>query len=175
MDLLVFQLFHGLAGRSNFLDGAAVFFASFLSYLLVAVALWFVFRQASRRSRIFVFVSLALTALVSRGIITETIRFFYDRPRPFESLDLTPFFFDGNPSFPSGHAAFFFALGFVIFSFNRKLGWWFLGLALLNSIARIFAGVHWPTDILGGIVVAALAFFVISQLLKKYQPQSLKI
>lgn len=166
MDLAVFQFFHGLAGRSSIFDGAINFFATYLPYLLAVAAVFLIFRQGDRRQKIFSFIFTALTLLLSRGLLTEIIRFAYARPRPFEMLDFQPLFVpDTHPSFPSGHAAFFFALALAVSYFDRKWGWWFLGLALLNSLGRIAAGVHWPTDILGGIAIAAVSFLAVQRIL----------
>lgn len=167
MDLSIFNFFHFLAGQSGFFDSFIIFFAKYLSYLLVLAAIFFIFRQSGNRRKFSIFIFTALTVLLSRGLVTEIIRFFYDRPRPFEVLNAHPILTDSNPSFPSGHAAFFFALALAIFYFDRKWGWWFLGLAFLNSLARISAGVHWPTDVIGGFLIAAAAFLIIKKILPK--------
>jgi len=67
-------------------------------------------------------------------------------------------------SFPSGHAIFFFALSAVAYSFNKKLGIFFLICSIIMGIARIFVGVHWPSDILGGAVLGIMVGAVISRL-----------
>ncbi|MCP6719912.1 MAG: phosphatase PAP2 family protein [Patescibacteria group bacterium] len=174
MDLFFFQIIHSLAGRLYFLDSLAIFFAKHLPYILVIVALIFVFRIKPLREKIFVFVTLALSVILSRGIITEVIRFFYDRSRPFEVLDFNPLILDINPSFPSGHAAFFFALSIAIFYFSafdgRRWGWWFLGFSALNSLARVFVGIHWLSDILGAVVIAFVSVLIVRRLLKSYMP-----
>lgn len=171
MEVAIFQFLNGFAGRSDILDSAAVFFATYLPYLMVIAAIFFILKRGDNRQKVFTFVSTALTLILSRGLITEIIRFVYNRPRPFEVLGGPPLFIpDTHSSFPSGHAAFFFALALTLFYFDKKWGWWFLGLALLNGLARIFAGVHWPSDILGGLAVALVSYLITTQLLKRYQP-----
>lgn len=172
MDVIFFRFIHSLSGQLYLLDSLAIFLAKYLPYFLVLAALIFVFRVKPFKEKVFVFVTLALSIILSKGIITEVIRFLYDRPRPFEVLGFEPLFLGMNPSFPSGHAAFFFALSIALFFFNRKVGWWFLGFSALNSLARIFVGIHWPSDILGGVVVAFVSFLIVIYLLKPYTPST---
>ena len=64
------------------------------------------------------------------------------------------------------------AMAFSIFCFNRRLGYWFLGLAVLNSLARIFVGVHWPSDILGGFLAAVISILIVKKFLKQCPAKS---
>lgn len=158
MDLSIFEFLFSFAHRSPFLDGFVVFLASYLPILIVFGILFFVFRSSSSwKKRFFLLLLLALSAVIARGILTEVIRFFYERPRPFEFLQISPLFSKESFSFPSGHIAFLFALSFIVFFFHRRWGVVFLALSLLVGIARVVAGVHFPSDILGGIIVALLS------------------
>lgn len=156
-----------MAGSSVFLDSIGVFCAQYLAYLLGIAALFFVFKQSEWRSRIRVFLHLVLAALISRGIIAEIIHQIYNRPRPFLAVSFRPLIGESGASFPSGHASLLFALGFVIFAVNRRWGWWFLILSLVNGIARVFVGVHYPSDIFGGILVGLAGWAVVYFLLER--------
>ena len=94
------------------------------------------------------------------------IRFFYHEPRPFSFYNFTPLFNEAGWSFPSAHAAWFFALALVVFFANRKWGWWFIALAVLMGLARIYAGVHWPMDIVGGAIVGLLSAWAVHRMLR---------
>jgi undecaprenyl-diphosphatase len=166
MDLNIFNVIHGLAGQSGLLDFLGVILAKYLPYIVILIALWLLFREKDFRQKIFNSIFVALTVLISRGIVTESIRFFYDKQRPFQVLGFEPLISETARSFPSGHAAFLFGLAFAVFYFNRRWGWWFLALALLNGVARIFVGVHWPSDILGGIVVGLVSFLIVKLILE---------
>lgn len=120
-----------------------------------------VFLQRGSRRKVYLFCEGALAVILARGIITSAIHFFYEHPRPFAVLGFTPLIPESGSSFPSGHMAFFFALALVVWYANKKWGAWFLILSFLMGIARIYAGVHWPLDILGGIAVGvASAVFI---------------
>jgi undecaprenyl-diphosphatase len=170
MDIAIFNAIHSLAGQSGFSDGVGIFFATYLPYIMGIAAIVFIVKQKSWKERLWNFFFIFLTALVSRGLLTELIRFVWARPRPFVFLGFTPLVSESSVSFPSGHATFFFALAFAILYFNKKWGMWFLSLSLIVGLARIFVGVHWPSDILGGFIVAFLSFLAVRILLKKYTP-----
>lgn len=167
LDDSIFGAIHSLAGQSKFLDSLGVFLASYLPYFLVLGFLIFILRQKKFSEKVFTFLFAGLTVILSRGLITETTRFFYNRLRPFAVLNFNPLISaETNNSFPSGHAAFFFGLAAVVFYFNKKLGTWFLVLTLLNGFARIFVGVHWPSDVLGGAIIGVVSFFAIKIMVK---------
>lgn len=168
IDLYIFNLIHQFAGKLWPLDWLGILGAKYLAYFLVIAALYFLLRLKTSRGKLFFLSFASLSALLSRGFFAETIRFFYIRPRPFESLDFEPLIaHQSGGSFPSGHAALFFALAFALFYFNKKWGWWFLALSLFMGLARVFAGVHYPSDILGGIAVAAVSVFLVSKMFYK--------
>lgn len=167
LETNIFNALHGLAGQSAILDWLIVFFAKYLGFFLIAGAIWLILREKDWRpiSRNFAFV--ALSVILSRGLLTEIIRFFHNRPRPFVAMNFEPLFNHSaiEAALPSGHAAFYFALAFALFLINRRWGWVYLAAASLIGISRVIAGVHWPLDIIAGFLVAALSVFVIKLLL----------
>lgn len=168
MNQEVFQIIYGFAHRNFLLDDFGVFIAQFLPYLLVLGFLFLVFKETSWHKKWFFFIDGALALILSRGILTETIRFFYRQPRPFETLNFAPLIGESGGSFPSGHAAFFFALALIVFFWNKKWGAWYFIFAIINAFARVFVGVHWPLDVLGGAVVGLVSGFIVHLLIKPY-------
>ena len=157
LNHVLFQFIYGLSHRNFLLDDLGIFCAQYLPYLLVLGFLILVFYENGWRRKWYLFSEAAIAIILSRGLLTEIIRFFYNHPRPFAVLGFTPLISESGSSFPSGHAAWFFALAMVIFFRNRKWGMWFFALSLVNGIARIYVGVHWPFDILGGAIVGILS------------------
>lgn len=167
-NLSLFNFLHGLSGRSPFIDAAGIFAAKYIPYIIFFAFLWLVVSQPGWRRRIFFFSEAAIAVILSRGLITEIVRFFYYSPRPFEALHFQPLIPESGSSIPSGHAAFFFALAMIIYFYNRRWCIWYFAITVLISLARIFAGVHWPSDIIAGAVVGILSGIFVHVLLKKH-------
>lgn len=72
--------------------------------------------------------------------------FFYHRPRPFLTHQMQPLLSENSWSFPSGHAAPFFALAAAVFLANKKWGTVFFAGVILMGIGRVAAGVHYPKN-----------------------------
>ncbi|MBI2888651.1 MAG: phosphatase PAP2 family protein [Candidatus Liptonbacteria bacterium] len=162
------QWFFSLAHIHPLLDAVIVFLARQLPYLLVIGAVLFILTERRRRHRIFLFLEVALALLLSRGLLTEGIRFFHHAQRPFEVWLATPLVNEtlGN-SFPSGHASFYFALATILLFKNRPWGLTFGVLALINGMARIASGVHWPGDVLAGAFIGIGCALIVRLLLAR--------
>ena len=166
MNLYLFNIIFGLSHRNFLADDLGVFLAQYLPYLLVLGAAIFVFLFEGWKKRFLVAGEILLSIILSWGIITNAIKFFYHAARPFQALNLAPLIMKQDGGFPSEHAAILFALAMTIFYFSKKLGWWYLAFALVVGLARIFAGVHWPVDILGGAVIGVVSAWLIHELVK---------
>jgi undecaprenyl-diphosphatase len=168
IDKIIFQAINGLAHQWWFLDWLGVFLANYLSYFLILIAVFVLIKEKKWRQRIYFFCLALLSVILARGIIVETIRFFYYKPRPFSALQIQPLI-DHNitSSFPSGHAAAYFALALAIFYFDKKWGGWALSMGVLMGAGRIFTGLHWPLDILAGALIGLVTVF----LLKRFFPE----
>jgi membrane-associated phospholipid phosphatase len=67
-----------------------------------------------------------------------------------------------EPSFPSDHAVAAFAIAFsVALVGGRLMGAFFLTAASVVSITRVFVGLHYPGDVVGGALVGLLAALVV--------------
>ncbi len=166
MDFLIFQKINNLAGKSVCLDGLAIFFAEYLGYVLVVILLLFLLKDIKKNWPLVVRGLGA--AVLARFGITELIRFFYDRARPFVENQVNLLLsHEATGSFPSGHAAFFFALSTIVYFYNKKAGVFFFIASFLISISRVFAGVHWPSDILAGAIIGIFSGWLIMKIFKK--------
>ena len=149
------------AGLTGFLKGltwlgnTAVVVATFVGIVLVLLV-----RHARRYA--LVFTMLGLLELGNKGVQAAI-----GRPRPDPTIQF------GTNSFPSGHA-FHFALlgGFLLYLLlphlpNAGARWLacavYVTVALAAGFSRVHLGYHWPTDVLGGYLLAVpvLAFIVL--------------
>lgn len=162
LDIKLFFLLNSFAGRSPVFDALVIFFADYLGYLLVAAFLFFVYfvhrGQGEKRDMLWVAV---LSTVAARGVLTPVVRYFWHRPRPFALWQVYQLVPESGYSFPSGHAIFFFALGAALYLYNKKWGVWFFAVSFLMGIARIIAGVHYPSDILGGMVLGVITAYAV--------------
>ncbi len=136
------------------METLVIFFAEYFPYVVAALFVGFAFsRLSGRKTRLLLFGEGILAAFVSRGFV-ELFRFFIHRPRPFiADPSIIPLISEASYSFPSGHAAFFFALSTVVYIYDKRWGLWFFIASLIVGFARVMAGVHYLTDILGGAVL----------------------
>ncbi|MFH1575534.1 MAG: phosphatase PAP2 family protein [Candidatus Nealsonbacteria bacterium] len=163
LDILIFQQINGLAGQWAYLDALGIFFAEYFIYILGVAAVVLFWKDLRR---IF---WMILAVLLARFGITELIRFFWLRSRPFVENSVNLLIgHESTGSFPSGHASVCFALSFIVYYYNKKAGKIFFIASFLISTARVFAGVHWPLDILGGAAVGILAGWIVIKISKRF-------
>lgn len=170
----LFFFFHSFSNQNNFFDFLIVAVAVYLPYLVVLglgiYLLWHhdilpnknpILITRQKWSEIFtVFISGGLAWLVGE-IIKNLIR----EPRPFTTFsEVVNLFPEIGFAFPSQHAAFFTAIAFSIYLQHKKAGYFFLLLAFFIGIARVAGGVHYPVDILGGIILGILISYIVHHL-----------
>jgi len=160
-----FLAINHLSGRNGVLDFLGVFFAEWLPYALVIGFLILIASEHGWRKKIFWFAEGALAVILSRGLVAEIIGVLYHEERPFSFYQLTPLITETGWSFPSGHAAWFFAMAMTVWYLNKKWGGWFFLLAAVNAIARIYVGVHWPLDVVAGAVIGVVCAIVVHAIL----------
>jgi undecaprenyl-diphosphatase len=98
-----------------------------------------------------VIISLILTAIVGEGIIKHLIR----RSRPFIAINQGAILISKpiSYSFPSGHAASSFSVAGVFIIQNSDMSIYITSLALLIAFSRLYLKVHYPSDVLIGIIL----------------------
>jgi len=167
LDLYLFQLINGFAGKWPILDFLGIFFAVYFGYVLILCLLVFLIKDYKKYWRM-VAESL-IAAIIVRFVLVQSFYFLHFKFRPFfksETHLLIPYNIN-QTSFPSGHASFFFALSTIIYGYNKKAGTlFFIGSALI-SLSRVFVGVHWPSDVIAGAFIGILMGIVLNKIFKK--------
>ena len=168
LDIKLFYFFNNLVDKFEILDTLVVFFAAYLQYFFLASFFIFLyFSTYSKRKKLYIFATIAFSSILARLGVTEIIRFFYHRPRPFITYQIHQLIPENGWSFPSGHSAFFFAIAMSVYFYNKKWGIGFFVGAILMNISRIIVGVHYPSDILGGVIVGVIVSFIVFRITKK--------
>ncbi|MCG7210294.1 phosphatase PAP2 family protein [Streptomyces arenae] len=99
-------------------------------------------------------------------LVNVPIRGFVERPRPFRTHQGLDVLISGKTdySFVSDHATITMALGVGLFVANRRFGLAGIGLALAEGFCRVYMGVHYPTDVIGGFALGTAVVLLLSPL-----------
>lgn len=99
-------------------------------------------------------------------LVNVPIRGFVERPRPFFTHEGLKVLVSGKSdfSFVSDHATIAMALGVGLFVAHRTFGLVGIGLALLEGFCRVYMGVHYPTDVVGGFALGTAVALLLSPL-----------
>lgn len=104
-----------------------------------------------------------VTGLVAL-LLAKVASMFYQGERPFLSQGETAkAAYLNNPGFPSDHALLVFTITCIVWAStkNVKISVVLLGLSILVGVGRVLALVHTPVDVMGGILCALLAVFIV--------------
>lgn len=134
-------------------------------WLIVAIVIAVPFVEFLLGGRRWRTIAIALVAAAFAASLSAAIAFLFPVPRPFftHADAIIPFFPVMNPlgAFPSGHTAFVMALGAALLFERRMIGLIYVLFALMIGVARVAAGVHYPLDVFGGLLLGILTAFVV--------------
>jgi undecaprenyl-diphosphatase len=163
-DEQVFLWLNGLVGRFEPLDRAAGWVVSDylvpVSLALALIGMWFVGRDQLTRQRHQIGVFAALTSMGLSSLAVFIVNAVYFRDRPFVDHDVAMLFYQPtDSSFPSNAVAATFGISAAVWGVNRRLGTVLLVGSAIHGVSRVYAGVHYPLDILAGAMIGiAVAF-----------------
>ncbi len=133
-------------------------------WILLAVILLIV--KKTRKIGLVTAVSLLSSYVVNNLILKNLVA----RVRPYEAVDGLQRIIEAQSdfSFPSGHSASSFAAAVIIFMLcPRKYGVPALVLAFLIALSRLYVGVHYPTDVLTGVISGTVIAVIVCTVYKK--------
>lgn len=126
--------------------------ANFFSIAGSAGIIWFIiggllFLKEEKKHHLF-FAPIVGAGGVSYVLVEWILKPLIARPRPMPVLS--------DFSFPSGHATIAFAMAAVLSRYEPKLARWFYMLAAIIAFSRVYTGVHYPLDVLGGAILGII-------------------
>ncbi len=168
-DTELFLLINGFVGTVPIVDRVARWVVSDylmpIALALMLIFMWFIDRDRELRVQRQLGVFVALASMALSNSVVFILNFYYFRPRPFVDNDVSLLFYEPtDSSFPSNAVAAVFGLAFGIWGVNRKLGYYAIAAAGLYGLARVYAGVHYPLDILAGAAIAAPVTYLVFRL-----------
>ena len=104
-------------------------------------------------------VCCALALIFDLLVVNIALKPLIARVRPYSVLSDIAILIEqpGDHSFPSGHSAGSFACAWAFFkTMKKRWGIPALILAFLIAISRLYVGVHYPTDVIGGIIIGVI-------------------
>lgn len=139
----------------GFLD----FFTVFISYLTTSGIIWIavgvvlLFFRRTRAAGVILLTALALGYLTGDLLLKHLV----NRPRPFTATDIELLIKQpSGASFPSTHSTLAAASTTVLLVKKRELGFVALALTVIIAFSRLYLYVHYPTDVLCGLVLGVL-------------------
>lgn len=159
-NVRLFFKINSLLGKNRWLDA---FGRAGAEFVIVAMLGWYVATSlvgySARPQAAIVPVLLLAFALIFGWILNMGIGLFIQEPRPHVQFSESKLLFtplNSWKSFPSDHAMIAWLTFFMATLFTLPGLEMLLPMAIWVSWGRVYAGVHYPFDIVGGIVVAAL-------------------
>ncbi|MDP3148871.1 MAG: phosphatase PAP2 family protein [Ignavibacteria bacterium] len=154
LDLTVFYFFnHTLS--CGVLDSFFSFITNVRHWFPVyIIALLYLTIKGGRKGRIAAVLVLLLVATTDQ-LGAKVIKEIFQRLRPCNALSdvLTPLGCTGTFSFPSNHALNNFGVAIFFSILYPKVKWYLITAASLIAISRVYLGLHYPSDILGGAIL----------------------
>lgn len=154
--------------RNDFLTPLMIFITTLgdAGMIWIGIAIVLLCFKKTRNVGLLVGFSLIGSLVVNNIILKNLVA----RIRPYEVVEGLRILIEkpGEFSFPSGHTGSSFAAGVILFlACPKKYGIPALVLAFLISISRMYVGVHYPTDVLGGMVTGTIIAVCIWKIYQK--------
>lgn len=160
----LFFLVFNLKGQNPILDQLMIFATEYLIYLTFLLVLFLALKGGIKEKKSFLLIILSLPIAV---LMIKGIHLFVFEPRPFVTFNLTPLVSESlDASFPSRHATISAVLAFAFTYFKSKWSFLLLIIMVWISLSRVYVGVHYPLDIIGGWATAVISLAIALQVKK---------
>ena len=167
LDTQFFLLINGLQNKilNPLALGISAITEGGLSWLVITFLI-LVLDKTEKKRKIFL---MLLALLLNSWIVNVPIKFvLFCRTRPFETLEGVKVIGKiwENCSFPSGHVAASAAAIVILFYLFPKIRKnWLISLSLIFilflSFSRVYVGMHYPLDVLAGLLIGLISGFLV--------------
>lgn len=179
LDTHLFLIINGL--HSSFFDNFMWVVSAKLTWIPLYLSVLYLLIRTFKKNALWIILSVVLCILISDQLASGLLKELVKRLRPshMESLKsvihLVKGYEGGLYGFASSHAAnsAAFALITSLIFRNRLYTLSMVGWTILVSYSRVYLGVHYPGDILGGMLIGILAAYCCYWLIRKIKPQLL--
>ncbi len=154
-------------GLHGFMEAYALW-AGLVVLALIVVLAWLWSRQHRRLDRVVTAVLAGVSSLIALGVnhfVSQAVA----RTRPCHALHHVTVLLScaSDYSFPSDHAVIAGALAMGLLFFDRRIGFVAVLLALFLAFARVYVGVHYPGDVIAGLLLGAVIWTIIWVLFRR--------
>ncbi len=150
--------FINLSYHNIFLDNLVLLLSNMgiiFFWIIIAVILYFMGNEKTKN-----IVKKMIIVLVIVVIVTNLLKVIVMRPRPYTVLsNLVVLATETDFSFPSGHTSISTSMAFLL---SREYGKYYLMIIpLVVALSRLYIGVHYPSDVLGGFLVGVIVVYLV--------------
>jgi len=157
LDTALFHLINE-QGQNSFFDWFMPIMTDLknFAYILVGLAIWILWKEKKAGLLFLVFIGLTLT--ITDQFSSRLLKEVVGRVRPCHVLENVHMLTDCNTSysFPSSHAVNIFAAAFFLAQPFRRMAPVFYAIAAVVAYSRVYIGIHYPMNVLGGAMIGLL-------------------
>ena len=167
IDAWLFPLLHAAPANESWRAALGIFSAEWLIWVFPVGAAVTVWRNRNQDRRAVLFAALACALSLA---FSHLIGLMWPRARPFVSGFSALVAHAPSPSFPSNHADLAYTAALTLAVIRNRIDTMFvmsIALATVIGMARVFVGMHYPTDVIGGFFLAGLTSLCIGYVARR--------
>lgn len=135
-------------------------------FIWITMSVFLIFNKKYRHIGIIMLTTIFMAVILGEGIIKHLVQ----RPRPSNFIDASNLLIKvpDSYSFPSGHTTMAFGSVFVFSKYFKKYKLYFFAFASIIGFSRIYLSVHYPSDVIGGVILGFISYELVIYLYHRY-------
>jgi len=145
-------------------DKIMPFITDVKNWYLLYIFLWFLILFKGGKYRVGLAIGMILLVAISDQLSSTLLKHLFERPRPCKVLENVHLLVGctDSYSFPSSHAVNNFAAAMFFTYFYKHLKRILFSVASIMALSRIFVGVHYPSDVIGGALIGIAIGYILA-------------